>query len=92
MTGRLQTTFRGRPVEIEFASREVLVKLPSWSAAWGLRRIVTVGTLPVLRALRDQGLSLNVLVGSRSAISVLPDPPFTLRLLVPLLRFLRIEE
>jgi hypothetical protein len=86
VTGRLEGTFLGRPVELEAEGRTLSIRVPSLRAAWGLRRGAAASTLPLLRAVRDAGLSLMLRIGSRRAIPVLPEPHVVLRLFMPSLR------
>ena len=87
VTGRLEGTFRGRPVELEAAGRELSIRVPNLRSAWGLRRGLAASTLPLLRAVRDIGLTVKLRIGSRWTFSVLPKPHFVLRLIAPSLRF-----
>ena len=83
VTGRLEGTFRGRPVQLEAEGRELSIRVPNLRSAWGLRRGVAASTLPLLRAVRDTGLTLTLRIGSRWAFPVLPEPHFALRLILP---------
>jgi hypothetical protein len=87
LTGRLEGTFRGRPVEIEADDRELLIRVPNLRSAWGLRRGVTSSTFRILRAIRDVGLRLTLRVGTRLSVPILPDPHLAVRLTMPSLRF-----
>jgi hypothetical protein len=85
VTGRLQGTLFGRPVELEASGRELLLRIVNLRSAWRLRRSATSSMLPLLRALRGYGIGLRVQIGSRFTVHVLPAPSFALRLLVPAL-------
>ena len=87
VTGRLQGTFRGRPVELEAEGRELSIRVPNLRSAWGLRRGVAANTLPLLRAVRDASLTLTLRIGPRWAFPVLPEPHVALRLIIPSMRF-----
>jgi hypothetical protein len=87
VTGRLEGTFRGRPVQLEAEGRELSIRVPNLRSAWGLRRSVAASVLPVLRAVRDVGLTLTVRIGSRWAFAVLPEPHVAVRLVAPSLKF-----
>jgi hypothetical protein len=87
MAGRLQGTYLGRPVEIEADGRNVLLRVPSLRAAWGLRRCVTANTIFMLRSIRENKVRLRLRIGSRLAVNVLPVPHIALRVLVPSLNF-----
>jgi hypothetical protein len=83
VTGRLEGTFQGRPVELEATGRELSLRVPNLRSAWGLRRGAAATTLPLLRAFRDAGLSMTLRIGSRWAFPVLPQPHVALRLFMP---------
>lgn len=85
MTGRLQGTLFGRPVELKAAGDELLLELADLKSAWRLRRSLRYSMLPLLRVLRFYGVSLRVRTGSRLTVEVLPRPSFALRVLVPAL-------
>jgi hypothetical protein len=85
VTGRLQGTLFGRPVELEATGRQLMLRIVNLRSAWRLRRSATSSMLPLLRALRSYGLALQVRIGSRLTVQVLPTPSFGLRLLVPTL-------
>ena len=83
VTGRLEGTFQGRPVALEAEGRELSIRVPNLRSAWGLRRGAAVSTLPLLRAVRDAGLSLTLRIRSGWAFPVLPEPHVALRLFMP---------
>ena len=85
MTGRLQGTLFGRPVELEATGRELLLQVANLRSAWRLRRSATTSMLPLLRLLGSHGITLRVRIGSRLTAEVLPRPSFALRVLVPAL-------
>ena len=86
MTGRLEGSFRGWPVQIEAQGREILIRVPNLRSAWALRRTVAASTIPLLQAVRDIGLTLTLRIGSRWAFPVLPKPHVALRLMMPSLQ------
>ena len=85
MTGRLQGTLFGRPVELDATGRELLLRIANLRSAWRLRRSATTSMLPLLRALRKYGIGMRVQIGSRLTVEVLPIPNVALRVLVPAL-------
>jgi len=87
VTGRLEGTFRGRPVDLVAEGCDFFILAPNLRSAWELRRGLAVSTLPVLRAIRDMGISLTLRIGSRWTFPVLPEPHFALRLIAPFLNF-----
>jgi hypothetical protein len=87
LTGRLEGTFRDRPVQLEAGGRELTVRVPDLRSAWALRRGVAESTLPMLRAIRDSGLKLTLRIGSRWALPILPEPHVAVRLTLPSLSF-----
>jgi hypothetical protein len=86
MTGRLQGTCAGRPVEIVAEGRELLLRVPNLRTAWALRRGAVSPLAHLLRSFCLQGLSVRVQVGSFSPVALVPDPHWSVRLLVPALR------
>jgi hypothetical protein len=86
VTGRLEGSFRGRPVQIEAERREISIRVPNLRSAWMLRRAVTASTIPLLQAVRDVGLTLTLHIDSRWAFPVLPKPHVALRLIMPSLQ------
>jgi hypothetical protein len=87
VTGRLEGTFRGRPVQLEAEGCELSIRVPNLWSAWGLRRGAAATTIPLLRAVCDVGLTLTLRIGSRWAFPLLPKPHIALRLIMPSLQF-----
>jgi len=85
MTGRLEGTLFGRPVELEARGREVIVRIADLRSAWRLRHSATTGMMPVLRSLFAHGIVLRVNIGSTLTMNVLPRPSLPLRVLLPAL-------
>ena len=74
VTGRLEGTFRDRPVQLEAGGRELTLRVPNLRSAWTLRRAATPSAVPLMRAMRNSGLTLTLLIASRWAFPVLPEP------------------
>ncbi|QDU07343.1 hypothetical protein V202x_06950 [Gimesia aquarii] len=87
MTGQLQGTLFGRPVELNATGRELLLQVANLKSAWRLGRCATMSMLPLLRLLKRHGIVLRVCIGSRLTVKVLPRPSFALRVLAPALHF-----
>jgi hypothetical protein len=85
VTGRLEGTFQNRPVQLEAGGRELILRVPNLRSAWTLRRAATASATPLLRAIRDSGLSLTLRIVSRWALPVLPVPHVAVRLFLPFL-------
>ena len=92
VTGRLEGTVFGRPVELEASGRDLVLQIANLRSAWRLRRNATCGMLPLLRLLHEYGVAVRVCVGSRLTVEVLPRPSFGLRLLVPALNLVTSGE
>ena len=90
MTGRLQGTALGRPVEIDAEGQELLLRVPNLRSAWGLRRPL-LQVMPLLQSLCDFGFHLQLRIGQRMRVEVFPHPSFALRVIAPALRFRRAE-
>lgn len=75
----------GRLVEIEAEAGKLSLRLDSFRSAWRLRQSVNTSLIPLLKAIRDQQLECQLLVGS-IVFKVLPNPTLTTRLLVPALK------
>ena len=85
MTGRLRGTLSGRPVELDAAGRDVLLRLSNLRAAWQLRRHASRNLHPILGAVREAGLTLGLAIGSRLVVEVLPKPSLAIRVFAPAL-------
>ena len=86
MTGRLEGTVFGRPVELDATGRELLLRISDLRSAWRLRRSATTSLLPLVRALRKAELGLRVLIGPRFSVEILPKPSLAVRVLLPALK------
>jgi hypothetical protein len=91
MTGRLQGTALGRPVEINADGQELMLRVPNLRAAWRLRHSGANSMIPMLQALCNYGVRFRLRIGERQAIKILPEPHFALRMMVPALRFAKSE-
>ena len=91
MTGRLQGTALGRPVEIDAEGQELLLCVPNLRSAWGLRRSASASVLPLLQRLCAFGFRLQLRIGRRLAVEVFPNPHWALRVMAPALRFRKSE-
>lgn len=88
MTGRLQGTILGRPVEMHAHDRVVQLRVGGLKSAWGIRRSVSVPIVDALRMLRDAGFQVQLRIGERLSVGVVPEPHISLRLFVPSMRAL----
>ena len=86
VTGRLEGTLFGRPVEIIATGNQILVKLANLRSAWRLRRFVSPGLTTLLFAFRHAGLCMRLQIQGKTSFEVLPKPNFVIRLLTPSLR------
>ena len=91
MTGRLQGTALGRPVEIDAEGQELLLCVSNLRSAWGLRRSASANVIPLLQHLCDFGFRLQLRIGQRLAVEVFPKPHWSLRVVAPALQFLKSE-
>lgn len=87
MTGRLQGTALGRPVEIVAKGQELLLRVPNLRSAWGLRKTAGPGVAPVLQSLYDFGFCLQLCIGQRLTVELFPNPSFAVRVIAPTFRF-----
>lgn len=87
MTGRLQGTALGRPVEIAAEGQELLLRVPNLRSAWGLRKTAGSGVAPLLQSLSNFGFRLQLRIGQRLTVEVFPNPSFAVRVIAPTLRF-----
>ena len=90
MTGRLDGTLLGRPVQIEAQQNELVVSFDNMRSAWATRKSASVAMIPLLRALKRGRIALTLQIPGRRKIEILPRPGFAVRLLVPALRGLNI--
>jgi hypothetical protein len=72
----------GRLVEIEADAGKLSLRLDSFRSAWRLRHSAKSSLIPLLKAIHDQKLDFQVVVGS-FVLKLLPKPTFASRMLVP---------
>ena len=92
VTGWLEGTLFGRPVQLEASGRDLVLQIANLRSAWRLRRTAAGGILPLLRSLHEYGISLRVRIGTRLTLEVLPRPSLGLRLIVPALNLVTSGE
>lgn len=83
LTGRLEGSLFGRSVEIEAAGSQLVVRVRSLRTAWLVRGIAS---RELIEALRVRKLSLNLRIGSKFNLQLLPNPPSFVRWFVPAFR------
>ena len=86
VTGRLEGTCAGRPVELSAEGRRLSLRVPNLRSAWTLRRNISAAVVGLLLRLRNHNLQLRIAVGGRWDFEILPHPGFAIRLLVPSLK------
>lgn len=86
VTGRLEGSFASRPVELLAEGRQLSLRVQNLRSAWILRQTTSAATAPLMRTLRGHGIGLQLNIGRRWKIEVLPKPNIVLRMLVPSLR------
>ena len=86
VTGRLEGSFASRPVELVAEGRELSLRVQNLRSAWTLRQTTSAASAAFMRTLRGHGIRLQLNIGRRWKIEVLPKPNLVLRMLAPSLR------
>lgn len=82
MTGRIQGTLSGRPVDILADGHKLVLVFSSLRSAWRARRH-TLGLVSILRKLQKLDLEAHVQIETRLRFRAIPKSPLLIRMLVP---------